>query len=405
MNAQEQKPDLDLNALSDEEILELDPSTLSDSEEQQQTNASQDDVPGEAQSTDSTSTDDNADYETDGADSTDDSESAPAAGVDTPSAEYTMDLGTEEQTAEGSEQTPADDQSAESGSEKTAGSEDSPKKINYKAEYAKVMAPFKAAKRTIQVSTAEEIRRLAQMGVDYSRKMEAMKPYQRILKTLEKNDLLDPEKINFLIDLDKKNPEAIKKFLKDSDIDPMDLDLEDDIDYRPNDHSVSDSDIALDDVINDLRETPHFERTVNVITKEWDTASRKILIDNPEVIRYINQHMDAGIYEQIADRAANDKLFGRTSGLSDLEAYKQAGDALQAEGAFNTPNPDVTSPDGKATQGFSQDSGSSSAQAENLRNRKRAASPTKGNASARKRVPNFLTMSDEDIEKFDINSL
>jgi hypothetical protein len=403
MSAQEQKTNLNLNALSDEEFLELDPSTLADSEEQ--LNASQDDAPGEAQSTDSASTDDNTVDETDGADSTDDSESTPAKGVDSDSAEYAMDLGTEEQTTEQTEQTPTDDQSAESGSAETGDSEDSSKKIDYQAEYVKVMAPFKAAKREIRVTTPEEIRRLAQMGVDYSRKMEAMKPYQRVLKTLEKNDLLDPEKINFLIDLDKKNPEAIKKFLKDSDIDPMDLDLEDDTDYRPNDHSVSDGDIALDDVINDLRETPHFERTVNVITKEWDTASRKILIDNPDVIRYINQHMNAGIYEQIADRAANDKLFGRTSGLSDLEAYKQAGDALQAEGAFNAPNPDVTSPAGKATQDFSQDSGSNSAQAEELRNRKRAASPTKGNASARKQVPNFLTMSDEDVEKFDINSL
>jgi hypothetical protein len=265
------------------------------------------------------------------------------------------------------------------------------------------MAPLKAAKRTIKVTNPDDARRLMQMGVDYSRKMEQMKPYLRVLKTLEKNDLLDIDKVNFFIDLDKKNPDAIRKFLKDSEIDPMDLSLEDSADYKPNDHTVGDNEILLEEVLEDIRGSKAFDRTVDVITNQWDTASRQILMDNPRIIQILNEHVEAGIFDQIADVVASEKTFGRLTGLSDLEAYKAVGDAIQEKGGFK-PNSAETSPGGNTNQDFSQDPTGSDSD-DKLKNRKRAASPTKGSAGAGKPKVDIMGMTDEEIENLDVNSL
>jgi len=233
-----------------------------------------------------------------------------------------------------------------------------------------------------------------------------MKPYQRVLKTLEKNNLLDIGRLNFLIDLDKKNPEAIKKFLKDSEIDPMDLSLEDDAPaYKPTDHMVGEHEVALDEVLDEIRQTETFDRTAQVITKEWDTASRRVLYESPSIIRTLNDHMQAGIFDKIAEVMARERILGRLAGLSDLEAYKTVGDAIQAQNGFDQPNSDKqSSPDGSTAQ-QSQNSGSKSDKTDELRNRRLAASSPKGSASAGKPKVNLGDLTDDQIEKMSLSSL
>jgi len=263
-----------------------------------------------------------------------------------------------------------------------------------------LLSPLKAAKRTIQVESVDKARQLMQMGVDYSRKMEDLKPYQRMMKSLERADLLDEGKLNFLIDLSRKNPEAIKKLLKDSDIDPLDLDLEDSAAYRPNDHMVPEGELAVDEVLDSIRPSPKFNDVVNTVQK-WDTASKRALMDNPQIFQHLTTHMEAGIYELILDRLESDRIFGKHVGLSDLEAYKTVGDAMFEEGAFS-PNARSTSATGNTDQGHSQDSQGSE---ESVKARKRAASPPKGTASkGTKKQPDFSKMSDDEIEKYDWRS-
>ena len=84
----------------------------------------------------------------------------------------------------------------------------------YEAMYNELMAPFRAAKREIKLDNIKDARRLLKMGVDYSQKMQKLKPQLRTLRTLESAGLTDPSRINFLIDLDKKDPAAIRKLLK-----------------------------------------------------------------------------------------------------------------------------------------------------------------------------------------------
>ena len=401
-NSNKPEQDVNLAEMSDDEILNFDPSRFAE----EQNEDGKKEVSAEADTSMSPTKSERQDTEseeTDGAVSEDASAEDQEDG-DSTSVEDDVESGTAKQSKEFMENASSDDQSDDDASAKTTKeTAQASSEMDYKAEYEKLMAPFKAAKREISLDKVDDARRLMQMGVDYSRKMEQMKPYQRVLKTLERNDLLDEEKVNFLIDLDKKNPDAIKKFLKDSEIDPLDLSLEDDSVYTPNDHMMGDKELVLNEVLDEISNSPKYQQTAEVITS-WDTASKQLLMDKPEVIGFINKHMEVGMYDLIANRMERERMFGNLKGLSDLAAYRQVGEVLQKEGAFDhieAPNPNAPHSAGNTTQGSAQDSGSNSASAEELRNRKRAASPTKGSASTGKPKVDLSKLSDEEILNLD----
>jgi len=405
-NNEQEAPDF--GNMTDEEILALDPATLNDPEENASTEENQES--GSTKEDDqSAGADEKGESDSDAAggagseESTSDSDDEAAGKT---SDEESSDHGDDDKSEEAQRLAAEADQASESDNAESS-DKDSTDKRDYKSELAEVMKPFKAANREITVKTAEDVRRLMQMGVDYSRKMADMKPYQRVLKTLEKHDLLDMNEINFVIDLvKKKDPEALKKFLRDNEIDPMDLSLKDGTDWKPNDYSVGDKEIMLDEVLTDISDTSTFDATVNVISKQWDMASRRQLMDNPGIIAVINEHMESGVYKQIADRMLTEKTLGRLAGLSDLEAYKAVGEAIETEkGWINPPSGTNLNTDSNS-QDSAQNQSAEAAKAEKRRkDQKRAASPTKGKAGAGKKAPDFAKMTDEEIEAFDASSL
>ena len=111
--------------------------------------------------------------------------------------------------------------------------EDTPEttEFDYESAYKKVSEPFKANGIDIKVNDPEDIVRLMQMGANYQKKMSQLKPHLKIIKMLENNDLLKPEQLNNLIDVFKKDPKAIAKLVKESTLDPLDIDKDAPSDY------------------------------------------------------------------------------------------------------------------------------------------------------------------------------
>ena len=113
--------------------------------------------------------------------------------------------------------------------------------------------------------------------------------------------------------------------------------------------------------------------------------------------------MESGVFEQIAEEMERERILGRLTGLSDLEAYRAVGDAIQARKGWKQPT-SGREPSNKVQP--SQKSGSKrSAQAEELRNRRRAASSPKGTPSAGRKKVDLSKLSDEEIEKMDYTAL
>ena len=201
--------------------------------------------------------------------------------------------------------------------------------VDYESFFKQVMTPFKANGREIKLTTPEEAIRLMQMGAGYGRKLQDLQPALKTLRMLEKNDLLDETKLSFLIDINKKNPEAIKKLIADSGIDPLDFDNQDNVSYTPTNHSVSDKEMAFQTTLKDVESSRGGTETIRLVNQTWDQESKAALWDQPEILKVMQSQRENGIYDQIVAEIDRQKLLGDISSNTPfLQAYQSAGDKL-----------------------------------------------------------------------------
>lgn len=271
---------------------------------------------------------------------------------------------------------------------------------NYKESYEKIFAPFKANGHEIKVDSPDDVIRLMQMGANYNQKMQALKPSLKTLKMLERHNMLDESKLALLIEAGNGDINAIQQLLKDNKVDPMDLDTNDELDYKPKVEPVSDREYDLSEVMDSIKDSPHYEKTLRIVTKQWDTDSKQIVVNEPRLLRTINQHIDSGMYDIVQAEMVKQRALGRLDGVSDIVAYKQIGDALDEQGAFDH----LASNGGSTTSNQRQPVATKPRvpKQQAIENTKRkAASPTKKTSSTSKRPADFnpLEMSDEDFEK------
>lgn len=279
--------------------------------------------------------------------------------------------------------------------------------VNYEALYKEIMKPFKANGKEISMSNPEEVRQLMQMGANYTKKMQGLQPALRVVKMLENNGLMDEGKLSYLIDLSKKDPEAIRKLVKDSGIDPMDMDTSKESDYKPKNYSVSDQQMAFDSVLQDVSMSEIGQKTVVMIDREWDKASKQALWKDPEILRVITNHKQDGLYDQIADEVNRQKTLGYLTNVPFIAAYKQVGDIMKANGFLKLPN-QPTAPVQQQTPVQQQPQRQvletrtaprRPAAAPDNGDKARAASPVRTAPKAPPPDYNPLSMSDEEFEK------
>lgn len=227
------------------------------------------------------------------------------------------------------------DEKKEEGDGKVKAEEETPAVTtpNYEEAYKKIMGPIKASGRTIQLQTPEEAITLIQMGADYTRRMQQLRPNLKMMKMLEKNGLLSEEKISFFIDLDKKDPAALTKFLKDKEIDPLDLDMSSDHEYKPGNHTISDTEMRFNTTLEEVGSTQSGREIIEIIDKEWDRVSQGRVYKEPEILKLMEVHRSTGIYEQITGEMERLKLLKVIpEDTPFLDAYKSVGDNLHQTG-------------------------------------------------------------------------
>lgn len=238
--------------------------------------------------------------------------------------------------------------------EETPKSEGLPADFNYKAGYEQIMAPFKANGKMITPRSPEEAISLMQMGANYTRKMQELQPYRKVMLMLENNGLMDEGKLSFLIDLEKKNPEAIKKLIKEAGIDPLDINPEEEVNYQAGNHRVTDAEAAFATELDDLKSTPEGQATLGVIAQTWDAQSKEALFENRGLLQTIQQQRENGIYDRIVSEMSRLQMLGQIpAGTPFLAAYNQVGNQLAAAGGFADlvqpkAEPTVTTPAVKA---------------------------------------------------------
>lgn len=269
---------------------------------------------------------------------------------------------------------------------------------------SKILAPFKANGRDIQVKDADEAIRLMQMGANYNLKMATLKPTLGMMRQLEDAGLLNPEQIAHVIDLVKnKNPAAIAKLAKDANVDPLDVKEEDVNNYAPKAVPVDDRRQALEDTLDHIQHLPSYQRVLKT-TRSFDAKTKEIITDEPHVLAALEAHMTMGVYDRIETEINRRRALGSIpSEMPFLHAYKQVGDELQEQGAFNdlaqaaATTPAVETPAAPVKKAVTAAPVKKDPAVEEKR---RAAAPTKTSpATTRTNEFNPLALSDEEFEK------
>ena len=283
-------------------------------------------------------------------------------------------------------------------------SEDQPSDLSkdeadaYKNVYNQLFGqPIKASGREFQLRDATQARNLIEMGVDYNKKMQHMKPYLPVLKTLEKKGLVnDVEKLNLALEIMDGNPNAIKRIIADKNIDVLDLadDTEGSKEYIPQNQIVPESEYRIDEALAAIRESPVYDKTINVMANQFDNGSKKIIADNPEYISALNSDIASGLYDTVManvqykrdTRMINDQV-------SDIEAYIQTlGEMAEFEQQQATqqqqqqPNQQIQQP---------------AAQRRKSNKRKTSMSSSRTRTTATEQNFDPLSLSDEEFMKLD----
>lgn len=221
-------------------------------------------------------------------------------------------------------------ESPDEGEEEETKEEEPPQQqpeVDYKGFYEQVMAPFKANGNTVQLRSPQEVVKLMQMGANYTQKMQHLAPYRKKVQMLQKANLLDDDKLNYLIDLSQGNPEAVKKLIRDSKLDPMDLDIYgEQKQYVPSNHTVSDAEMQLQTTLDELTSTPEGLQTVN-LARGWDQASLSEIGKDPSILATLHEQRMNGVYDFITKEMQHQKMLGNLpDNIPFLQAYKAVGD-------------------------------------------------------------------------------
>lgn len=264
--------------------------------------------------------------------------------------------------------------------------------IDYEAGFKEIMAPFKANGKEIKLNNPKEAIQLMQMGANYTKKMQALQPHLKTMQMLENHGLLDEGKLSYLIDLSKNNPQAIQKLIKDSGIDPLDIDSEDKSDYKPNDYTVPDAEFVFRRVADEVSNTQEGSDLLAEVGKQWDDQSKRAIFADPKILTVMTEQRGNGIYQIIVDEIDRRKTFGQLGNVPFVQAYLEVGQELHQQNKLVVPQAKVV------------DTRTAPPKAPAVKNdaKAKAAAPTRATPTKVKEDFNPLAMSDEEFMKSDL---
>jgi hypothetical protein len=267
--------------------------------------------------------------------------------------------------------------------------------VNYEEVYKQLFdTPFKANGREIQIDSVDEAIQLMQKGLGYNKDMAELKPYKKAMNVLKKRDALDPEKLDFLLDVAEGKPEAIAKLLQDKDLNPYDIDIEAGNSYEST-YEDTESVDTLNEIFNSIESGDAKLRTLQLFSGNtaWDTESRARIYQEPESVRLLHEQVADGTFDTIMSVVDKKRALGQLTTTNDLDAYNMVGNELANQGKLGVPN--------TPTESSTQTRPISKNKNQVAQKKKAAGAPR----NAPSNVPNTetfnpATATDEEVEKF-----
>lgn len=175
-----------------------------------------------------------------------------------------------------------------------------------------ITSPFTANGRQIQVHKPEDVIRLMQMGANYNKKMEVIKPNLGMIKSLQAAGINTPEKLQLLLDINNGNKTAIAKLLQDKQIDGYDLPDLEETPYVPQSKIHTPEQAEFEDVLADVRQLPEGQSLLQSLgSKTWDDKSLEFIQTTPQALYALYQDKANGLYDRVIGTIEADMMAGR----------------------------------------------------------------------------------------------
>lgn len=240
---------------------------------------------------------------------------------------------TSEVADESQEEDTQEDESSKDESDDTKEESDSERYmyngVDTKEFFEKVaLAKFTANGKEVEgFKDPEDLIRAQQMLHGYSDKMKVFKEYKPFIKAMQERELTkDSDKFNLAMSLLDGDTEAIKQVLKDKNIDPMELDLED-VKYAPKNTLPSEAQLVIEEAYEQADNLGIGDKFGKVVSKDWDVASLQELVNNGAVRNDLMQHLKDGTYDDVQTEIQKMELLdstGKLSNMSSVDKYRLA---------------------------------------------------------------------------------
>jgi hypothetical protein len=176
--------------------------------------------------------------------------------------------------------------------------------------------------------TVDELKLLASKGMNYTKRIQTIKPYEKKISILEEANISEDD-LNLMVDVLKGDKNALASVAKRTGIDLMEVDTED-VKYQPKTYGKSEAELAIDNVVSNISQDKEYAITHHVIENQWDDASKRMFVDRPELINELHIDVVNGTFDKVSPAAMKLKVLdGGTK--SDIEYYVMAGQQLNAQ--------------------------------------------------------------------------
>lgn len=262
--------------------------------------------------------------------------------------------------------------------------------------------------------TEKELKDLASKGINYTKKMQKMKPYSTIISSIEENKI-SKEELDLLISAYKGDKGAINEIIKKNNVDTFDLTAEENT-YRPVSYGKSEVELEMLEVIGSIKNDDEFRITEHVLTNVWDDKSKDMLYksftdprlklkDGRTYLEGLHEDIRNGTYDKLAPVMMKKKVLdnGRRS---DLEYYWEAArevaekEDLQRQIQMREEAVRAEERAKYEAQVQSQKAVSQAANAVLAKNRKAAGVPKTGGAKPVSAYIDISGMSDDEFSKY-----
>lgn len=184
--------------------------------------------------------------------------------------------------------------------------------VDYEDFYKQCLQSVGKDADTITPKNLDEVRQLMSQGAQYNSLNKKYEQSRTISALLEKNNI-NKEQLDLLVEINNGNTTALAKFLKDKNINPYELDTQDEKlnEYKAPEHEVNMKDLRYSETLKELSATETGRNCLNTIINEWDEKSFEYLKDEPGLLPHISEQIANGSYKIICDELRREQQLGR----------------------------------------------------------------------------------------------